>query len=141
MLCHIGNVTTNATTTPITTIKVPTTIDANESPFKLAAVNNYTNNNNSLCDKNGFSVELPKPILSLANRKQTTTANTMNEVATSKSTSTAAEKRQQRAYSSNRPTLMDVALQASAREGLDAMTELYGKIVPDIIRNGMRLCN
>ena len=40
---------------------------------------------------------------------------------------------------SQQPTLMDIALQASAREGLDAMALLYRKIEPDILRNGIVL--
>ncbi|XP_036323381.1 peroxidase, partial [Rhagoletis pomonella] len=83
----------------------------------------------SFSDENGISVELPKPLMLLPNRKQT--ADSI-EAPTSPASPA---KRQQRAYS-HRPTLMDVALQASAREGLDAMTELYDKIVPDIIRKG-----
>ncbi|XP_050337962.1 uncharacterized protein LOC126764181 [Bactrocera neohumeralis] len=117
-MCHIGNVTASTITTHT------------EAPFTASneTLADYSNNN-SLCDKNGFSVELPKPLLLLDSRKQI--ANTSDVEASS----AAAGKRQQRAYS-NRPTLMDVALQASAREGLNAMTELYGKIVPDILRNG-----
>jgi len=37
---------------------------------------------------------------------------------------------------SRRPTLMDVALQQSVRQGLDAMAELYGRIQPEMLRNG-----
>ena len=44
----------------------------------------------------------------------------------------------QRNGRSMRPTLMDIALQASAREGLNAMALLYRKIEPDILRNGAR---
>uniref|UniRef100_B3P6Z3 GG11317 n=1 Tax=Drosophila erecta TaxID=7220 RepID=B3P6Z3_DROER len=40
---------------------------------------------------------------------------------------------------SRRPTLMDVALQQSVRQGLDAMTELYGRIQPEMLRNGQTL--
>ncbi|XP_030376363.1 uncharacterized protein LOC115625455 [Scaptodrosophila lebanonensis] len=40
---------------------------------------------------------------------------------------------------SHRPTLMDVALQVSVRQGLDAMAEVYGKIQPDMVRNGQLL--
>lgn len=128
-MCHIGNVTASTitkhtkasfTTSNETIVRVPPTIIADYS------------NNNSLCDKNGFSVELPKPLLLLDSRKQT--ANAFDVEASS----AASGKRQQRAYS-DRPTLMDVALQASAREGLNAMTELYGKIVPNILRNGKHL--
>ncbi|XP_018791430.1 PREDICTED: uncharacterized protein LOC108970477 [Bactrocera latifrons] len=117
-MCHIGNVTASTITTHT------------EAPYTASneTVADYSNNI-SLCDKNGFSVELPKPMLLLDSRKHV--ANTSDIEASS----AAVGKRQQRAYS-NRPTLMDVALQASAREGLNAMTELYGKIVPDILRNG-----
>ncbi|XP_017058583.1 uncharacterized protein LOC108099526 [Drosophila ficusphila] len=40
---------------------------------------------------------------------------------------------------SRRPTLMDVALQQSVRQGLDAMAELYGRIQPEMLRNGQTL--
>ncbi|KAI8045290.1 uncharacterized protein LOC128252823 [Drosophila gunungcola] len=40
---------------------------------------------------------------------------------------------------SRRPTLMDVALQQSVREGLDAMAELYGRIQPEMLRTGQTL--
>lgn len=42
----------------------------------------------------------------------------------------------QRNGRSHRPTLMDVALQQSVRQGLDAMTELYGRIQPEMLRHG-----
>lgn len=37
---------------------------------------------------------------------------------------------------SRRPTLMDVALQQSVQQGLNAMAELYGKIQPQMLLNG-----
>lgn len=37
---------------------------------------------------------------------------------------------------SRRPTLMDIALESSAREGLSAMRRLYGVIEPDMLKNG-----
>ncbi|XP_067617823.1 uncharacterized protein [Eurosta solidaginis] len=102
---HVRNVATSS----ITTTKTRANVTSNKTK------QNFN-------DENGFSVELPKPLLMLANRKPT--ANSMQAL-----------KRHQRVFS-HRPTLMDVALQVSAREGLQAMTELYGKVVPNIVRNG-----
>ncbi|XP_020817416.1 uncharacterized protein LOC110191036 [Drosophila serrata] len=45
----------------------------------------------------------------------------------------------QRNGRSQRPTLMDVALQQSVRQGLDAMADLYGRIQPEMLRNGQTL--
>ncbi|XP_062123011.1 chorion peroxidase isoform X2 [Drosophila sulfurigaster albostrigata] len=40
---------------------------------------------------------------------------------------------------SRRPTLMDVALQQSVQQGLNAMAELYGRIQPQMLLNGQTL--
>jgi len=40
---------------------------------------------------------------------------------------------------SRRPTLMDVALQQSVQQGLNAMADLYGRIQPQMILNGVEL--
>lgn len=45
----------------------------------------------------------------------------------------------QRNTRSRRPTLMDVALQQSVQQGLNAMAELYGRIQPQMLLNGVRL--
>ncbi|XP_019891802.1 uncharacterized protein LOC109612290 [Musca domestica] len=37
---------------------------------------------------------------------------------------------------SPRPTLMDIVLESSAREGLNAMHHLYGIVEPDMLKNG-----
>lgn len=44
----------------------------------------------------------------------------------------------QRKPRSRRPTLMDVALQQSVQQGLNAMAELYGRIQPQMLLNGVR---
>ncbi|KAM7360097.1 uncharacterized protein ACRADG_003298 [Cochliomyia hominivorax] len=40
---------------------------------------------------------------------------------------------------SQRPTLMDLALELSVREGLNAMRRLYTKVEPDMVKNGQLL--
>lgn len=41
-----------------------------------------------------------------------------------------------RRQKSQRPTLMDIALEASVREGLNAMRRLYSVVEPDMVKNG-----
>ncbi|XP_017856625.1 PREDICTED: uncharacterized protein LOC108609330 [Drosophila arizonae] len=45
----------------------------------------------------------------------------------------------QRRPRSRRPTLMDVALQQSVQQGLNAMADLYGRIQPQMLLNGQTL--
>lgn len=72
--------------------------------------------------------ELPRPLIPLHDQDQEEELQPELEAkATFQST---------RNGRSRRPTLMDVALQQSVRQGLDAMTELYGRIQPEMLRNG-----
>nr|ABO52828.1 IP04158p [Drosophila melanogaster] len=75
--------------------------------------------------------ELPRPLIPLHDQDQEEELQPELEAkATFQST---------RNGRSRRPTLMDVALQQSVRQGLDAMTELYGRIQPEMLRNGQTL--
>ena len=41
-----------------------------------------------------------------------------------------------RLMKSEKPTLMDIVLEASVREGLNAMRRLYNEVEPDLIKKG-----
>ncbi|KAH8382429.1 hypothetical protein KR009_003508, partial [Drosophila setifemur] len=73
--------------------------------------------------------ELPRPLTPLAGEE-----DALEDVATFKTAYHG-----ERNGRSRRPTLMDVALQQSVRQGLDAMAELYGRIQPEMLRNGQTL--
>lgn len=69
--------------------------------------------------------ELPRPLTPLATEENDTEAEPKMKF------------HKMRNGRSRRPTLMDVALQQSVRQGLDAMAELYGRIQPEMLRNGL----
>ncbi|XP_001964445.3 uncharacterized protein LOC6505694 [Drosophila ananassae] len=71
--------------------------------------------------------ELPRPLTPLATEESDTEADPKMKF------------QKMRNGRSRRPTLMDVALQQSVRQGLDAMAELYGRIQPEMLRNGQTL--
>ncbi|KAH8271410.1 hypothetical protein KR018_009138, partial [Drosophila ironensis] len=71
--------------------------------------------------------ELPRPLIPLVEEEDALEAETKMKFQNTRN------------GRSRRPTLMDVALQQSVRQGLDAMAELYGRIQPEMLRNGQTL--
>lgn len=71
-------------------------------------------------------VELPRPLVSSRQAKALNEELIEDELTDTKS----------RLQKSQRPTLMDIALEASVREGLNAMRKLYTQVEPDMVRNG-----
>ncbi|XP_046806472.1 uncharacterized protein LOC124419812 [Lucilia cuprina] len=71
-------------------------------------------------------VELPRPIVSVRQARALNEEPIDDEYTEDNS----------RFQKSQRPTLMDIALEVSVREGLSAMRKLYTKVEPDMVKNG-----